>query len=97
MTSPVRPTATTTCLFCCRVCSTASLKTEQNLQVVKQVPLDRLQLETNGPWCEIRPSHASMAVLKGDPDAQGDLERFEKVKKEKWVEGAMVKGRNEPS
>ncbi|KAL8930139.1 MAG: hypothetical protein Q9208_000756 [Pyrenodesmia sp. 3 TL-2023] len=74
-----------------------SLKTDQNLHVVKQVPLHRLQLETDGPWCEIRPSHASMAVLKGDPDARGDLERFTKVKKEKWVEGAMVKGRNEPS
>lgn len=36
-----------------------SLKTDGNLDVVKEIPLDRIQLETDGPWCEMRPSHAS--------------------------------------
>ncbi|KAI4172259.1 MAG: hypothetical protein LQ343_003694 [Gyalolechia ehrenbergii] len=67
-----------------------SLKTEENLEVVKEVPLDRLQLETDGPWCEIRPSHAGMKYLEGFKDP------FKKVKKEKWEDEAMVKGRNEP-
>ena len=40
-----------------------SLKTEENLEVVKEVPLERLQIETDGPWCEIRPSHASARFL----------------------------------
>jgi TatD DNase family protein len=32
-----------------------SLKTEDNLAVVQQIPLDRLQMETDGPWvCWIR-------------------------------------------
>ena len=70
-----------------------SLKTEENCQVVKQVPLERLQLETDGPWCEIRASHASMQHLKGKEKEMGE---WKSVKKEKFVEGAMVKGRNEP-
>src|SRR5947207_2197442 len=40
-----------------------SLKTEENLAVVKEIPLQRLQIETDGPWCEIRPSHASAKFL----------------------------------
>ncbi|KAI0205609.1 TatD family hydrolase [Astrocystis sublimbata] len=138
-----------------------SFKTEENCEVVKQIPLDRLMLETDGPWCEIRPSHAGYRYLLeakakaegiyaapvGDgadaattaseptptstatptpsgtrtatPNQQQDQsaaaqpkpakpfkknqkkepelpERWRTVKKEKWVEGAMVTSRNEP-
>lgn len=70
-----------------------SLKTEENLEVVKECPLEFLLLETDGPWCEIRPSHASAKFLKGlDP-----LVGAPAVKKERWVEGRLVKGRNEPA
>lgn len=67
-----------------------SLKTEENLAVTKEVPLERLQIETDGPWCEIRPSHASSKYLKDAPPLP------KSVKKEKWAPDAMVKGRNEP-
>ncbi|CEJ59444.1 Putative Hydrolase, TatD family protein [Penicillium brasilianum] len=67
-----------------------SMKTEENLEVVKAIPLERLQIETDGPWCEIRPSHASAKHLNGAPDLP------KSVKKEKWQKGLMVKGRNEP-
>ncbi|KAL4819122.1 hypothetical protein BDW67DRAFT_173529 [Aspergillus spinulosporus] len=67
-----------------------SLKTEENLEVVKAIPLERLQIETDGPWCEIRPSHASSKFLDGAPPLP------KAVKKEKWQKGCMVKGRNEP-
>lgn len=67
-----------------------SLKTEENLEVVRHIPLDRIQIETDGPWCEIRPSHASAKYLKDAPPLP------KAVKKEKWQKGCMVKGRNEP-
>lgn len=68
-----------------------SMKTPENVEVVKKVPLDRIQLETDGPWCEIRATHASTEFLKDAPEVQ-----WKSVKKEKWVQGAMIKGRNEP-
>ncbi|KAL2265186.1 hypothetical protein VTJ83DRAFT_6286 [Remersonia thermophila] len=151
-----------------------SLKTKENCDVVREIPLDRLMLETDGPWCEVRPSHegwkylvewekqekerkgklaaaaaaataaatdgAAAAVADGAAAADGAAtagnedanqegqekkqqkqkqqkqqqqqqqpskkknqkkepevpERYKTVKKEKWEQGAMVKGRNEP-
>ena len=67
-----------------------SMKTEENIAVVKEVPLERLQIETDGPWCEMRPSQASAKFLEGAPELP------KAVKKEKWSPEAMVKGRNEP-
>ncbi|KAH7360003.1 deoxyribonuclease tatD [Pyrenochaeta sp. MPI-SDFR-AT-0127] len=66
-----------------------SMKTEENIEVVKQIPLERLQIETDGPWCEMRPSHASARYLKDAPPLP------KAVKKEKFAKGLMVKGRNE--
>lgn len=81
-----------------------SMKTEENLEVVRAVPLERIQIETDGPWCEMRPSHASWPFLKGyaGPEdregggTNGEGKGWKSVKKERWVEGAVVKGRNEP-
>ncbi|KAM0322973.1 hypothetical protein ACHAQA_009072 [Verticillium albo-atrum] len=97
-----------------------SFKTVENCEVVKQISLDRMMLETDGPWCEIRPSHEGYKLLlEKKPETNGETpqadapkpqpkskknqkkepeipERWKVVKKEKWQEGAMVKGRNEP-
>lgn len=145
-----------------------SFKTAENCEVAKAVRLDRLMLETDGPWCEVRPSHEgwkylvemekrererdiereapqvppspqqpeavvgeepplklepakveNLSIDDGNSEARQQrpkkqkqhqqqsskksqkkepevLERFKSVKKEKWVEGAMVKSRNEP-
>ncbi|KAJ2825856.1 hypothetical protein IWW50_002657 [Coemansia erecta] len=69
-----------------------SLKTEENLAAVRTIPIDRLMIETDCPYCEIRRTHASHALLAHDaawaaPEAK---------KKERWASDSMVKGRNEP-
>ncbi len=64
-----------------------SLKTQENCDVIAAVPLDRLMLETDCPWCDIRPSHASHRHV---------LSSWPTKKKEKWDPQCTVKGRNEP-
>ncbi|CEM38459.1 unnamed protein product [Vitrella brassicaformis CCMP3155] len=65
-----------------------SLKTDENLDVAAQVPEHLVMLETDAPWCDIRPTHASSSFVKTDIDC---------VKKpEKWEPARQVKGRNEP-
>lgn len=107
-----------------------SLKTVENCEAVKHIRLDRIMLETDGPWCEVRPSHEGWKYLlappqeatpspdaatdeaaapvskappkkKNQPKKQDDkiaepTDAYKIVKKEKWTEGCMVKGRNEP-
>ena len=66
-----------------------SMKTEDNMEVVKAVPLERLQIETDGPWCEMRATHASSKYKDAAPPLPKAL------KKEKWDKNCMIKGRNE--
>lgn len=63
-----------------------SLKTEENLNVVKQISLDRLVLETDAPYCGIRKSHASHQYVESE---------FMAKDKKKYLLDAMVKGRCE--
>ncbi|KAK6524268.1 hypothetical protein TWF694_005924 [Orbilia ellipsospora] len=72
-----------------------SLKTEENLAVVKELPLERLQIETDGPWCEIRGTHASAKYLRTMPAYLTDIVPGD-VKKDRFKVGMRVKGRNEP-
>jgi len=67
-----------------------SLKTEENLQVMSGIPVDKLMIETDCPWCDIRPSHAGHKFVKTK------FENYPAVDKKKWKQGVIVKGRNEP-
>jgi TatD DNase family protein len=64
-----------------------SLKTKENCETVKAIPLENLLLETDCPWCDIRPSHASYEFVKT---------QFKTKDEKKYEPGCCVKGRYEP-
>ncbi|CCI40055.1 unnamed protein product [Albugo candida] len=64
-----------------------SLKTQENLEVVKAIPAARLMLETDAPWCDIRSTHAGFQHVHT---------KWPSRKAEKYDHDSLVKGRNEP-
>ena len=64
-----------------------SLKTEENLSVVKELPIDKILLETDCPWCDIRRSHAGGGLIQTN---------FPSKQEKKYEDGCCVKGRYEP-
>lgn len=47
-------------------------------------------IETDCPWCEIRPTHAGYKYISEENKS------FSTIKKEKWKPDHMIKSRNEP-
>ena len=64
-----------------------SLKTELNCNIMAALPLERLMIETDAPWCDIRPTHF------GSKDV---VTKQVTVDKKKHSPELLVKGRNEP-
>lgn len=78
-----------------------SLKTENNLATIHQLPLERILLETDCPYCDIRNTHAGFSHLTATTTTTAtdpDFEFFKTARPEKkFVWGQMVKNRQEPS
>lgn len=66
-----------------------SLRSQENLHVSSLVPLEKLHLETDAPWCGIRRTHAGARHVRPLP--------HEERKKDKWEQGCIVKDRSEPA
>ena len=64
-----------------------SLKTAENLRVVKAIPLEKILLETDCPYCDVKATHAGYEFVKT---------KFIQKNYKKFEPGKMVKGRNEP-
>ena len=86
-----------------------SLKTEENIKVVKEIPLSHLLLETDSPWCSMKKTHAGYPYMESKPPELMAFDEnqfynykyvFDKqftVNKSKQTNGkCMVKNRNEP-
>jgi TatD DNase family protein len=66
-----------------------SFKTQDQLEMVREIPLDRLQLETDAPWCEIPTSGSVLEFLK-DASPLPPSRKYSSFRS-----GDMVEGRNE--
>lgn len=61
-----------------------SLREESSLPVAARIPRDKLMIETDAPWCEVKRTHASYQYLTPYPNkfyplvSQNELETFEK-------------------
>jgi len=64
-----------------------SLRTEDNMEVVRQLPLERILLETDCPYCDVRRTHAGYRHVQTHIDAKAE---------KKFKRGYAVKNRQEP-
>jgi len=68
--------------------SGCSLRTEAQLQLAKEIPISRLLLETDAPWCDMQPLHAGFKYVKTT---------FPAWPKDKFELGSCVLRRTEPA
>jgi len=67
--------------------SGCSLRDKASFDVVKEIPSDKLLLETDAPYGEIKTTHPGASLIKT---------KFPNKKPEKYEKGFLVKARNEP-
>ena len=64
-----------------------AMKEQFQLDAIREIPTDKLILETDCPYCGISLNHAGYKFVKT---------QFKSKQPEKYESGCMVKGRNEP-
>ncbi|OMJ76402.1 hypothetical protein SteCoe_24234 [Stentor coeruleus] len=64
-----------------------SLKTQENIEIVREIPIEKMMIETDCPYCEIR---------KSSPAYQYIHTHFQYKPKEKYNPDFLIRGRNEP-
>lgn len=69
----------------------AGLRDTSTLEVLPLIPLDRLMIETDSPWCEIKKTHPSWKYLSTSPNSfyPCDYENYETVMQSPEVQGLM--------
>lgn len=65
-----------------------SFKNKENVEIVKKIPLDKIIIETDAPYCEIKKSNEGFKYVETFFEGR--------LKKEKMKKGFMCKERNEP-
>lgn len=72
----------------------AGLRQQEQIECAKAIPLDRLLIESDCPYCDIRPTHDSYKYVS--PEYKF-FELLPTAKRpEQWKPGVLVRGRNEP-
>lgn len=71
----------------------ASLRDESTLEILHLIPLDRLMIETDSPWCEIKRTHPSWKYLSKSPSPfyPEDYENYDKITEHPDIEELMTK------
>ena len=75
-------------LVSCFLIELKNIRKKENLDVVALIPLDRIMLETDCPWCEVRPTHAGYSLIETSFPTKKDAK--------KWAKDHLIKGRSEP-
>ena len=65
-------------------------RTDAQLDMVRQIPLDKLHLETDAPWCEVLATDEKIAPYLADARPLPPSRKHNK-----FLPGQMVKTRNE--
>ena len=82
-----------------------SFRTRESIAASTLIPAERLLLETDAPWCDIRPTHPSFPLLQAararllaQPGADtSDIAPIPTCRRDRFQAGCAVKSRNEPA